>query len=90
MSACQDEVTDDACSDDPVATVAGTTYEGSLDVDVALLTEQAPGVFVRDLIDGNGDEAVAGSSLRVRYAAALTYRRTSSKRSEPMPARKPG
>ena len=71
LGACGDEVTDDSCVEGPVATVLGTTYAGSLQVDVNQLTELAAGVYVRDLVDGTGDEAAVGSIVRVAYAGWL-------------------
>ena len=71
LSACGDEATNTNCVDGPVATVAGTSYAGSLQVDLAQMTEVVAGVFVRDRTIGTGDEAMVGSLTRVTYAGWL-------------------
>ena len=71
LGACGDEIVDDSCSNDPVATVLGTTYDGALGVDVGQLTELTAGVYIRDLTVGTGAEATVGAGVRVRYAGWL-------------------
>ncbi len=50
---------------------ATDTFAAELGVNLANMTERADKLYIRDLVEGTGAEAVAGRRLRVRYTGWL-------------------
>jgi FKBP-type peptidyl-prolyl cis-trans isomerase FkpA len=50
---------------------ATTTFDSSLDVNLAQMTKTASGLYYQDLTVGTGDEAASGSSVTVDYTVWL-------------------
>ncbi len=62
-----------ACGDEPVAPVVEMTdpdtlvYAPALGVDLSVMTKRSSGLYVQDLLVGDGEVAVAGDVLRMAY-----------------------
>lgn len=60
-------------SDSPTGpTIAGTTFDPSLGIDLDDFTRSSSGLYYRDIVVGTGAQAVVGSHASVRYSGSLT------------------
>lgn len=66
-----DDPVNQSCSEDPLATVEGTTYDASLGVNLADFMVNNAGIYIRDNEVGTGDPARVGDLLRVNYVGRL-------------------
>src|SRR6266853_2064298 len=60
-----------ACDGGGIPTIETTTFNPSLQVDLAKSTKTADGVYLRDFTVGTGPQVKPGQLLQVHYAAAL-------------------
>ncbi len=64
-----------ACSDDPTAVepvaIEDTEFAASLNIDLALMTMTATGLYFQDLVEGEGDEAELDDFVSVDYTLWL-------------------
>jgi FKBP-type peptidyl-prolyl cis-trans isomerase len=49
-----------------------TEFAASLEIDLASMTQTASGLYIRTIAEGTGEPAVAGNSVTVLYAGALS------------------
>jgi FKBP-type peptidyl-prolyl cis-trans isomerase FkpA len=55
-----------------VQVIEETEFAASLEIDLASMTQTASGLYIRTIAEGTGEPAVAGNSVTVLYAGALS------------------
>ncbi len=71
LAACSGCNSSDATGPGRPSDPATETFAAELGVNLANMTERADKLYVQDLVQGTGEEAVAGRRLRVRYTGWL-------------------